>query len=68
MRFQYLSRAQKPLLNAHVNVFSGDRGLYFGLYLHLQLNFVYVSSENSGKGRSHPIGNLHRVLPTHGFL
>ena len=20
------------------------------------------------KGRSHPIGNLHRVLPTHGFL
>ena len=37
--------AQMPLINAHADVSNGERGLDFGLSLHLHPFFVYVSSK-----------------------
>ena len=37
-------RQVQPLLNANDDVFGWDRGLNFGLSLHLHPYFVYVSS------------------------
>ena len=44
-----IAYAQTPQLNAHAEVFSGARGLNFGLSLHLHPYFVYASSEGSGE-------------------
>ena len=44
-----MAYAQTPLMNAHTDVFSGDRGLKFGLSLHLYPYFLYASSEGSGE-------------------
>ena len=40
---------QKPPLKAHADISSRAGGLAFGPDLHLQSNFVYVSSKDSGK-------------------
>ena len=44
-----IAHAQTPHLNAHADVWSGVRGLNFGLSLHLLTNFVSSSSEVSGE-------------------
>ena len=47
MRFQYFS--QKPLINAHGDLFSKVRGLNFGLSFHLHHNLEHLSSRETGK-------------------
>ena len=39
----------RPTINAHASISSGDRGLNFGLGLHLHPYFVHASREGSGK-------------------
>ena len=43
---------QKPHLNAHADIPSGNRNLNFGLSLHLHPNSVYASRDAKGSGQS----------------
>ena len=45
----YIAYAQKPPLNAHIDVSDSARGLKFDLSPHLYPYFVYASSETSGE-------------------
>ena len=46
-----------PLINVHADVSSGARYLQFGLTLHLQLYFMYASSEGAGE-----FAHMHKVV------
>ena len=44
--------AQKPLINAHVDISSKTTGLIFGQSLHLHPYLMYANSEGSGADSS----------------
>ena len=58
----FIIHALKPPVNAYADIFSGARGLKFGLSLHLHPYFVYVSSKGSG-GSSYLQGLAWPLLP-----